>query len=62
MPLNTIPEHKRSSLSRLNSKGEDTAAFPEFLRQRALDYKRNSEDLLEQSERQASLGHITESQ
>jgi hypothetical protein len=62
MPLDTIPEHKRSSLSRLNSKGEDTAAFPEFLRQRALDYKRNSEDLLEQSERQASLGHITESQ
>jgi len=61
MPLETHTEYKRRPISHLRSKSDDAALYPEFLHQRAIDYKTNAELLHKEAERAYSLGHITES-
>jgi hypothetical protein len=54
-------EYKRRQLNQLRSKSEDASLYPEFLHQRAIDYRTNAELLLKEAKREYSLGHITES-
>lgn len=54
-------EYKTRHLNDLRSKSQDASLYPEFLRQRAIDYRTNAELLHKEAKRAYSLGHITES-
>ena len=54
-------EYKTRHLNDLRSKSLDASLYPEFLQQRAIDYRTNAELLHKEAKRAYSLGHITES-